>query len=139
MSRVAVPLSMGVVPREFDKRDRVLVDHKVHGRARPVSQVKRTSTEQSNSTGPRQTDEAVRTSITRFILCCDGTKNDGINKRRPRTNVARLARCISNTAKVPQVVFYMRGVGTGTSRVNNWRDSFNGRGLLLSFFISCEL
>ena len=130
MSHVARSSSKRHFPPELVVQDRVIV-HKTYEEGPQASNFERTSGGQPVSTRHRQSDKVDRTSITRFILCCDGTKNDGVNKRRPRTNVARLARCISNTGRVPQVVFYMRGVGTGTSRVNNWRDSFNGRGAWL--------
>lgn len=73
----------------------------------------------------------------RLIVCCDGTQNDSVNSGDPLTNVARVARCISNTAwdeelqeKMNQIVFYQSGVGTGTSTlVNSW-DTIRGRGKL---------
>jgi uncharacterized protein (DUF2235 family) len=76
----------------------------------------------------------------RLVICCDGTLNDGINTGRPITNVSRIARCIKtddiatdahgNRTSIPQLVFYMRGVATGTSRFNNLRDGVFGRGEL---------
>lgn len=83
------------------------------------------------STLPPRTPDL--TSFTRFVVCCDGTTNDGVNKRHPRTNVARLARCISSTSGIRQDVDYMAGVGTGTSRINNLRDSMDGRGMSSTF------
>jgi uncharacterized protein (DUF2235 family) len=78
----------------------------------------------------------------RLVVCCDGTQNDGVNTLKPITNVARIARCIKNDdvvtrtdgirCKVLQIVFYMRGVATGTARVVNLRDSLFGRGMSLA-------
>lgn len=50
----------------------------------------------------------------RLIVCFDGTWNDA-DSGRSDTNVARLARAIratTNTGGVPQLVLYLRGVGT---------------------------
>lgn len=78
----------------------------------------------------------------RLIVCCDGTTNDGVNTKKPITNVARIARCIDNESKVvesdrserhiAQIVFYLRGVGTGTSFLTNTVDGVYGRGMYAS-------
>lgn len=71
----------------------------------------------------------------RLIVCCDGTAKDGVNTEKPITNVARIARCIKNDDRGnnsghpgPQIVFYLRGIGTGTSYLANLVDRVLGRG-----------
>jgi uncharacterized protein (DUF2235 family) len=57
----------------------------------------------------------------RLIVCCDGTFN-GVDKGGDdySSNVARLSRVISNVGisktgeRIPQVVYYQSGVGTGS-------------------------
>lgn len=81
----------------------------------------------------------------RLIVCCDGTTNDGVNTKKPITNVARIARCIDNESKVverdrserhiAQIVFYLRGVGTGTSFLTNAVDDVYGRGMHASLTV----
>jgi hypothetical protein len=85
--------------------------------------------------------DTLASGVKRLVVCCDGTQNDGVNTLKPITNVARIARCINNEdvltgtngsrCNVPQIVFYMRGVATGTSLFNNLRDSLFGRGMSL--------
>ncbi|KAL5322554.1 hypothetical protein ACEPPN_010527 [Leptodophora sp. 'Broadleaf-Isolate-01'] len=70
----------------------------------------------------------------RLIVCCDGTQNADDVKGQPLTNVAKIARCVSDedTWKQQtfiQIVHYQPGVGTGTSRFTNTRDAAIGRGL----------
>lgn len=85
----------------------------------------------------RSTPEGARPTPKRLVVCCDGTLNDGVNTKKPITNVARIARCIKNDGDVndsgrpiPQIVFYLRGIGTGTSFLTNAVDGVYGRGML---------
>lgn len=73
----------------------------------------------------------------RLIVCLDGTWNDGINSENPLTNVARFARCVEAdvyddvaSVQIVQSVFYMTGIGTGTSWRANIKDAIYGRGEL---------
>ncbi|KAL2064183.1 hypothetical protein VTL71DRAFT_4677 [Oculimacula yallundae] len=70
----------------------------------------------------------------RLIVCCDGTQNSADGKGQPLTNVAKIARCVSDedtwtSNTFIQIVHYQPGVGTGTSRSVNNRDAAVGRGL----------
>ena len=76
----------------------------------------------------------------RLIVCCDGTWNAGDIHSKPLTNVARIARCISNEDNwknpddpepnyISQIVHYQRGVGLGTEWIANVWDGMTGRGL----------
>jgi uncharacterized protein (DUF2235 family) len=80
----------------------------------------------------------------RLIVCCDGTWNAGDLEGRPLTNVAKIARCISDKddwkPKVQdgeiaksrgiytQIVHYQPGVGLGTGKVSNTWDAMTSRG-----------
>ncbi|KAH8670103.1 hypothetical protein BGZ60DRAFT_527588 [Tricladium varicosporioides] len=65
----------------------------------------------------------------RLIVCCDGTSKDS-KSGNPLTNVARISRCIAaHDEDIAQVVFYMPGVATGTSTINNTYDAIVGRGI----------
>jgi uncharacterized protein (DUF2235 family) len=79
----------------------------------------------------------------RVIVCCDGTWNSGDLEGKTLTNVAKIARCISDEdnwkPKAPdgrtgerdsyiQIVHYQPGVGLGTGRVSNTWDAMTGRG-----------
>lgn len=75
----------------------------------------------------------------RLIVCCDGTTNDS-ESGNPVTNVARISRCIaSHGKKAEQIVFYMPGIATGTSKFNNTYDALIGRGRPQFFFLSRAL
>jgi len=66
----------------------------------------------------------------RVIACCDGTSKDSESGNNPLTNVARISRCIKARDEdkgVEQVVYYVPGVGTGTSWFNNKYDAIIGR------------
>jgi uncharacterized protein (DUF2235 family) len=80
----------------------------------------------------------------RLIVCCDGTWNTGDLEGKTLTNVAKIARCISDkdnwkpkaqdgTARESrgtymQIVYYQPGVGLGTGKVSNTWDAMTGRG-----------
>ena len=69
----------------------------------------------------------------RLIVCCDGTWNDSISSDSPLTNVSRISRLITDidensVPRVPQVVYYHTGVGSGTSPAGNVVDGMSGRG-----------
>ena len=73
-----------------------------------------------------------RTQARRLIVCCDGTAND-VDRDSPLTNVARISRCISPEDRrgeidFTQIVYYLPGVGTGTSWAGNKVDGLVGRG-----------
>jgi uncharacterized protein (DUF2235 family) len=75
----------------------------------------------------------------RLVVCCDGTANDS-DRDNPLTNVARISRCIAAEDDrwgnlFTQIVFYMSGVGTGTSKANNMYDSIIGRGELSQLWL----
>nr|UPX44705.1 hypothetical protein FAC7G5_16 [Penicillium fuscum] len=70
----------------------------------------------------------------RLIVCCDGTWNDSISSDSPLTNVSRISRLITDIdenspSRVPQVVYYHTGVGSGTSPAGNVVDGMSGRGI----------
>ncbi|KAH7096030.1 hypothetical protein FB567DRAFT_624205 [Paraphoma chrysanthemicola] len=81
----------------------------------------------------------------RIIVCCDGTWNTGDLEGKALTNVAKIARCISDkdnwkpksqdgTTRESrrayiQIVHYQPGVGMGTGKVSNTWDAMTGRGL----------
>lgn len=80
----------------------------------------------------------------RLIVCCDGTWNAGDLNRKALTNVARIARCISDVDDwkhrkdgknerhyISQIVHYQPGVGMGTGIVSNIYDAMTGRGQYL--------
>lgn len=66
----------------------------------------------------------------RLFIFCDGTWQDGVNNKRPLTNVATLARCLKPIADdgYLQVVYYDNGVGNVTSRPSQLVDGATGRG-----------
>ena len=67
----------------------------------------------------------------RLIVCCDGTWKDSISSESPLTNVARISRLVTDIderGRVPQVVYYHTGVGSGTSSLGNIIDGMSGRG-----------
>jgi uncharacterized protein (DUF2235 family) len=69
----------------------------------------------------------------RLIVFCDGTCNADDVHGQPLTNVAKIARCISDKDtwkdnKFIQIVHYQPGVGTGTGRMSNKRDALFGKG-----------
>ncbi|XP_014550082.1 hypothetical protein COCVIDRAFT_64698, partial [Bipolaris victoriae FI3] len=81
----------------------------------------------------------------RLIVCCDGTWNSGDLEGKALTNVAKIARCISDKddwkpkgqdgitresrKTYIQIVHYQPGVGLGTGKVSNTWDAMTGRGL----------
>ncbi|RDW60590.1 hypothetical protein BP6252_11973 [Coleophoma cylindrospora] len=70
----------------------------------------------------------------RLIVCCDGTWNSGDVAGQTLTNVAKIARCISDVDKhdgrnFVQIVHYEPGIGTGTRRNANIRDGMFGKGI----------
>ncbi|KAH8653931.1 hypothetical protein BGZ60DRAFT_158238 [Tricladium varicosporioides] len=78
----------------------------------------------------------------RLIVCCDGTWNASDVNGQPLTNVARIARCISDVddwtppeqrgtseRNYIQIVHYQPGVGNGTGWAANVWDGVTGRGL----------
>ncbi|KAF8849226.1 hypothetical protein BDZ45DRAFT_810158 [Acephala macrosclerotiorum] len=74
----------------------------------------------------------------RLIVCCDGTWNAGDLESKSLTNVAKIARCISDVDSwkgrdeeitYTQIVHYQPGVGMGTSKAANVYDAMTGRGL----------
>lgn len=79
----------------------------------------------------------------KIIVCCDGTMNNDTEDKK-LTNVVRLAHCITpvDGQGVIQSVHYQPGVGTGTGRLRNLRESITGKGrsmricLIVVFFIS---
>jgi uncharacterized protein (DUF2235 family) len=75
--------------------------------------------------------EAAKNIQKRLFVLCDGTWQDGVNKTRPLTNVATLARCLApvDDDGCIQVVYYDSGVGNGTSAVSQLIDGATGRGI----------
>ncbi|CAH0058675.1 unnamed protein product [Clonostachys solani] len=67
----------------------------------------------------------------RLFVLCDGTRQDGVNKTRPLTNVATLARCLSpiDDEGCLQIVYYDSGVGNGTSWPARLFDGATGKGI----------
>lgn len=64
----------------------------------------------------------------KIIICCDGTWN---SEERPHlTNVSLISRCIEpvDSNGVPQVVYYIPGVGTSTSWLTNIWEGATGTG-----------
>ena len=78
---------------------------------------------------PRRVDAAKEIRKRLFVLC-DGTWQDGVNKTRPLTNVATLARCLApiDDAGCLQIAYYDSGVGNGTSAPSQLIDGATGRG-----------
>ena len=66
----------------------------------------------------------------RLFVFCDGTWQDGVNKARPLTNVATLARCLEpvDSHGCLQIVYYDSGVGSVTSAPAQLVDGATGRG-----------
>ena len=67
----------------------------------------------------------------RIVVCCDGTWNDD-DLQSDDTNVARLARAIhgsQQTAGVPQIVLYLRGVGTTGLKLETLIEGATGLGV----------
>ncbi|EKD18039.1 hypothetical protein MBM_03811 [Drepanopeziza brunnea f. sp. 'multigermtubi' MB_m1] len=68
---------------------------------------------------PRWETARSSTPSKRLIVCCDGTWNAG-DDGQSLTNVAKISRCIADVddwngmKDVVQIVYYVRGVGTGT-------------------------
>jgi hypothetical protein len=67
----------------------------------------------------------------KITVCCDGTWNSE-NFPTPLTNVSLISRCITPFCEdgVPQIVYYLPGVGTGTSKLVNVVEGATGRGKL---------
>ncbi|KAH6843237.1 hypothetical protein B0I37DRAFT_384025 [Chaetomium sp. MPI-CAGE-AT-0009] len=67
----------------------------------------------------------------RLFVFCDGTWQDGVNKTRPLTNVATLARCLESVDSdgCLQIVYYDSGVGTVSSVPAQLVDGATGRGI----------
>ncbi|KAJ3577782.1 hypothetical protein NPX13_g2783 [Xylaria arbuscula] len=67
----------------------------------------------------------------RLFIFCDGTWQDSVNKARPLTNVATLARCLDNVAEdgYLQVSYYDNGVGDRYNPLDNVIDGATGRGI----------
>ncbi|KAI1110666.1 hypothetical protein F5Y14DRAFT_465379 [Nemania sp. NC0429] len=67
----------------------------------------------------------------RLFVFCDGTWQDGVNSKRPLTNVATLARCLEGVAddNYLQLVYYDNGVGNATSLSTQIVDGATGRGI----------
>ena len=91
----------------------------------------------SNSVGRAKQDKK------RLIGCCDGTWNDSISSDSPLTNVSRISRLITDIdenspSRVPQVVYYHTGVGSGTSPAGNVVDGMSGRGKAVHYHQASE-
>ena len=67
----------------------------------------------------------------RLFILCDGTWQDGVNKTRPLTNVATLARCIApiDDDGCLQVIYYDGGVGNSAGAPSQLIDGATGRGI----------
>jgi uncharacterized protein (DUF2235 family) len=84
--------------------------------------------------GPRRVDDdtidQAKQVKKRLFIFCDGTWQDGVNKTRPLTNVATLARCLKGIANdgYLQIVYYDNGVGNGTGWPSHLIDGATGRG-----------
>ena len=67
----------------------------------------------------------------RLFVLCDGTWQDGVNKTRPLTNVATLARCLApmDDDGCLQIVHYDGGVGKSSGAVSQLIDGATGRGI----------
>jgi uncharacterized protein (DUF2235 family) len=67
----------------------------------------------------------------KLIVCCDGTWNDSDSPELPLTNVARIARCITELHEngSAQIVYYQSGVGTGRSKIGNVVEGATGIGM----------
>ncbi|KAJ5046839.1 uncharacterized protein L3040_004064 [Drepanopeziza brunnea f. sp. 'multigermtubi'] len=78
---------------------------------------------------PRWETARSSTPSKRLIVCCDGTWNAG-DDGQSLTNVAKISRCIADVddwngmKDVVQIVYYVRGVGTGT-----WKNANSGTGI----------
>ncbi|KAH8768850.1 hypothetical protein F5883DRAFT_63357 [Diaporthe sp. PMI_573] len=80
--------------------------------------------------GPENTLEHNSDLKRKLIVCCDGTWKDE-REAGSCSNVSMIARCITpyDRDDTPQIVYYQRGLGTGTSRYANFREGFSGKGL----------
>ncbi|KAK1834089.1 hypothetical protein QBC39DRAFT_344233 [Podospora conica] len=78
-----------------------------------------------------QTWNAAKRVKKRLCVFCDGTWQDGVNKTRPLTNVATLARCLAPIDEdgCLQLAYYDSGVGTSASRLAQLIDGATGRGI----------
>ncbi|KAI1775435.1 hypothetical protein F4818DRAFT_49925 [Hypoxylon cercidicola] len=67
----------------------------------------------------------------RLFIFCDGTWQDGVNNKRPLTNVATLARCLEGVSddNYLQIVYYDNGVGNATTVPARVIDGATGRGI----------
>ncbi|KAK0707054.1 hypothetical protein B0T26DRAFT_815215 [Lasiosphaeria miniovina] len=67
----------------------------------------------------------------RLFVLCDGTWQDGVNKTRPLTNVATLARCLTpiDNDGCLQVVYYDSGIGNASGALSKVVDGAFGRGI----------
>ncbi|KAM7210490.1 Uncharacterized alpha/beta hydrolase domain (DUF2235) domain containing protein [Rhypophila decipiens] len=75
--------------------------------------------------------DAAKKTRKRLFVCCDGTWQDGVNKTRPLTNVATLARCLSPVDEngCLQIIYYDGGVGNSTGTLSQIIDGATGRGI----------
>jgi uncharacterized protein (DUF2235 family) len=67
----------------------------------------------------------------RIVVCCDGTWNAD-DTQTDDTNVAILSRSIHGSQKtggVPQIVLYLRGVGTSGLKLETWIEGATGIGV----------
>ncbi|RDW91677.1 hypothetical protein BP5796_02842 [Coleophoma crateriformis] len=88
----------------------------------------------SSHTEPQNASNAPGFPSKRLIVCCAGTWNSGDVAGQPLTNVAKIARCISDVDRhdgrnFVQIVHYEPGIGTGTRRNANIRDGMFGKGI----------
>jgi uncharacterized protein (DUF2235 family) len=67
----------------------------------------------------------------RLLVFSDGTWQDGVNKTRPLTNVATLARCLApvDGDGCLQISYYDGGVGNSAGRLSQLIDGATGRGI----------
>ncbi|KAF2667835.1 hypothetical protein BT63DRAFT_480747 [Microthyrium microscopicum] len=67
----------------------------------------------------------------RLVVCVDGTLMNGVGTNGNLTNVSRFARSLNHVAsdETLQVVYYVPGVGSGTSKYQNKIDALTGRGI----------
>ncbi|KAI1206480.1 uncharacterized protein F4807DRAFT_232997 [Annulohypoxylon truncatum] len=92
------------------------------------SQISDPSTSEASNPEPVISDDQVRK---RLFIFCDGTWQDGVNKKRRLTNVATLARCLEGISEdnYIQTVYYDNGVGNATSLPSRLIDGATGRGI----------
>jgi len=67
----------------------------------------------------------------RLIVCCDGTWN-AADSQSAETNVALMARAIhatQDTGGMPQIVLYLRGVGSVGLKAEQWFEGAVGFGV----------